>query len=227
MSFHAAPATASKFGRYAVASAAALGATAAQAQFTGDYSLTSPSPAGDSYANFTNGATFGAWTVFQTGSGQNSIYTGSEETGYMNLNVSAGFGSQTIDFILTNAVTQDTQVSFHWGSSNFSNGGAVNVSFSDNYGALSFTALNTANGYLNGDATFLVTANHQFGFRVSAAYGNTIQSTAGLGIYSFSAVAAVPEPASAGLLMGCAGLGFIALMGTREMRRRAAAKSAV
>lgn len=193
------PATpSSRFTRYAAASAVALGATAvAQADFSADYSLSSGS------------GNTGAWNsggALDIGGAPNSIIFYSSGT------------SSTTSLYLVAPVTVDTEVTFDW-VANFNtgfSGDTISAVFNDGTGA---QVLWNGASSGSGQRTFLVAAGNAFGFQLNANY---IHGSASMVISNFSAVAAIPEPGTMGLLAGCATLGFVAVAGMREKRRRAA-----
>jgi len=195
----------SRFARYATASAAALGAAAAaDAQFIGDYSLT------------TGTGNIGAWN--HTGPG-GAINIG----GAPNSIIFYSWGTSSWhSFYLAAPVAVDTEVSFDW-AANFNtgfSGDTISAVFNDGTGGQLLQSGATSG---SGHATFLIAAGNSFGFQLNANY---VHGGASLVISNFSAVAAIPEAGTTGLLAGAAALGFVAVVGARAKRRRAAAQLA-
>lgn len=197
----------SKFARYATASAAALGATAAaEAQFTGSYDVTPPAA-----ATFTAGSvlgTFGNWTGAGSQLIGHSVTTSGTQLDLSWSGLEGSPGSPTYTF--TTLAASASTVDFDWTGS---------------------TTLTGFEGYLvNGTPTFLsgagghvsfaIGVGQTFGFEIG--YNYTVGTgSAALTITNFS-VAAVPEPGVSSLLAGCAMLGFVGLVGLRKARQRAA-----
>jgi hypothetical protein len=195
----------SRFARYATASAAALGATAAaDAQFVGDYSLTT----GSGNTGAWNSSTGSAMSSFSAGGAPDSVSFSVNTYGNSNLFLAA-------------PVTVDTTVSFDWSVQySFSYSSGSTAAFNDGVAGNTFSSFSGGGSASDsGRSSFLVAAGNTFGFQFNLSYGNGSQS---LTISNFSAVTAVPEPGTAGLLAGCAALGFVAVVGVRAKRRRAA-----
>ena len=204
------------FARYAAASTAALGAaTATKAQFTGNYSLTSPSPASGTFSNAAAAGTFGVWT--STRSGTTSVTTSS--------------GASLTLFGSTNPSVIDAEINFTsiaaaTGTVSFDYNTSVVGSDAHNFW---YTQDGAAYTLITGASTsssfnFAVTSGATFGFRVSAryTYNNSMSAT----LTNFSAPSAIPEAAATTLLAGVAALGFVGLMAVRKQRQPASAQSA-
>ncbi len=194
----------SRFARYATASAAALGvAVAADAQFVDAYSLTTGS--GNTGA-WNQGGSSGAIDI--GGAPDSIIFYSGGTSSWRGLNLVA-------------PVTVDTEVSFDW-VANFSTGFSGDTISATFYDGSSTQMLQSGANSGSGRATFLVAAGNSFGFQLNANY---IHGGISLVISNFSAVSAIPEPGTTGLLAGAAALGFVAVLGARAKRRRAATQA--
>jgi hypothetical protein len=212
-----------KFSRYAATSAAALGAAAAaRAEFTGNYALTPP--AAGTFTNTAANGTFGNWTATKGG-------TSSAPTGWTLTTTDAGTsltlgvtgssgaaGSPTLTFLSTAAAAGNVNFNFNATAS-----GPEGHSFFYTADGSTYNLITSAT--YGSSRSFAVANGATFGFRVTATYTFSASSMQAV-ISGFTAPTAIPEPGTAGLLAGCAALGFVGLTGVREMRRRAAQKSA-
>jgi hypothetical protein len=212
-------ASASKFTRYAAASAAAIGAaTVADAQFTGAYSLEGP-PAG-TFNSPADPSTFGLWTFDMVAAPSGAAATLITSSGpSLSLSAYSGYTSGTASFSFYTTAAATGTVSFDFSSVLTGSGGAdgsfrTMVNFVDNHGF---------NGTSSGPVTFAVNSGDTFGFRVLAAY--VPYATMQVAITNFSAPAAIPEAGTSSLLAGVASLGFVGLLARRKLQARAAAQA--
>jgi hypothetical protein len=203
----------SKFARYAAASAAALGAAAAaEAQtsgFSGTYLLT-PNV----------GNTYGVWTAGTAGvlsNGSANVDISSAPTSLtLGLNAATvGGAAEQLSFLTTAQATGFASFTLNVSSVD---GGSLNPNFYFTPDNATFYSLSLPN-YTYG---FGVSAGATFGFRLNIGYSGALGGIQGV-VTNFSApAAAIPEPGAAGLLAACAAAGFVALIGLRKARLRAA-----
>jgi hypothetical protein len=200
-----------RFARYAVASSAALGAAAAaKAQFAGSYALTPQ-----------NGSTYGNWTasITDVGNGSAAVDIGSAP-GQLTLsvqNTTNSSGTERIDFLTTAQAAGTVQFFLH---TTLTPSSPAELYYTTD--GTTFTSINAAG--FTGTAsliTFHVLDTAAFGFRLAMSYTGSSSSLSAQ-FTGFSAPTAIPEPGTSGLLAGCAAAGFVALMGVRKARQRAA-----
>ena len=209
--------SAKKATRLVAGSTAALAAaTAAQAQFTGDFANGSPSNVTSSGSTSTS---YGNWT-FATAESAISWNITTSETA-VSLSATSLFASPDTtlvysEFTLSSPITGTADFDFsfgEFGSARADAGYTID-------GGSSWTPFAATSGSLS----VAITASQGFGFRVGDNYASANFDSASLTINNFSATA-VPEPGSAGLLAGIGALGYVGLVATRRRRLRPSAKT--
>ena len=210
-----------KFARYAAASAAALGAAAAaDAQFTGDYTL--EGPAANTFTNPSSPSSFGNWTFQQLNTSGSFFASITTSTGAsLDIVAEQGTSYSVVEFGVTAAGTGN--VTFDYSTTadaGLLGGGSGSFQYYVNGINHFVTSISESNS-----VTFAVSSGDVFGFRIAGAYAT--YASMGVTFTNFSApLAAVPEPGTTGLLVGVASLGFVGLMMNRKLRERAVVQAA-